>query len=182
MLLQTGGFGGAKRGLRTRRNQFADSLENTSLEQRIVAELLRWKSLLEQDRSSVTANQSDVAGLIEYYLCEVFKYKNSAPSSGWWCDGVVELSISQPSDHSFLIVGVAYWAESSRSPFYLAPFEMDFELTMLDAIQTERIIVRFGSLDHTGQIKRNSLRTSTWLLVQRRPKRNEDWAFAVEIT
>jgi hypothetical protein len=143
---------------------------------------LRWKSLPEPDRLSVTANQSDVAGLFEYYLCEVFKCKNSAPSSGWWCDGVVELSISQPSDHRFLIVGVAYWAESSRSTFYLAPFELDVQLTLLGAIQTEQIIVRFGSLDHARQIKRSSIETSAWLLVQRRPKRNEDWAFAVEMT
>lgn len=143
---------------------------------------MRWKSLLEQDRSSVTANQSDLAGLIEYYLCEVFKYKNSAPSSGWWCDGVVELTISQPADQSFQIVGAAYWAESSRSPFYLAPLELEFKLPFQGATQAEQIIVRFGSLDRSGQIKRSSIETSTWLLVQRRPERNEDWAFAVEVT
>jgi hypothetical protein len=117
--------------------------------------------------------------LIEYYLCEVFHYNNSVPSSGWWCDGVIDLSVSEIEEKTFEIVGVAYWAKAGHasSPFYQAPFEIEFYFGKLQANAPQRVVIRFGCLDHFGKIRRVSISS-----VQRRPTQNKDWAFAIELT
>ncbi len=109
---------------------FAESLESTfdPLERAIVTELWRWVSLSTENRPEISSPESELAGAIEYFLCDAFHYKNSAPSRGWWCDGVFELSITELGPTSFLIVGAACWAKTGgkSSPFHLAPFELEF--------------------------------------------------------
>jgi hypothetical protein len=139
--------------------------------------LWQWLELPESDRGSITANQATLSGTIEYYLCKALDYENSARSSGWWCDGVIDLSISEIADKSFLIVGVAYWAQSGQDPCYLAPFEMEFHFDEFRKNVSRRIVIRFGCLDQHGLIKKTAD-----TLGERRPKRNQDWAFAVELT
>lgn len=144
----------------------------------------KWTSLPESDRKSITSDQSELASLIEYYLSEVFQHKNSARSSSWWCDGAIGLSVSTTDKLSFLIVGAAYWAQGglASSPFNLAPFELKYFFGEWQDVNPQRIVVRFGSLDHTGGIQRTSYSANSSLLVQRRPTKNEDWAFAIELT
>jgi hypothetical protein len=64
-------------------------------------------------------DRSPLARTIEFFLCGAFQNKNSAPSSGWWFDGVMELLVRQLETTAFQLVGVAFWAESGslHSPF-----------------------------------------------------------------
>lgn len=165
---------------------FADSIESTSdpLERRIAAELWRWSSLSETDRSAIRSPQSQLAGAIEFYLCGAFHHENSAPSRFWWCDGADELSIAEISPTAFLIVGAAYWAKSGHgsSPFYLAPFELEFYFHCAGDLDAERAIIRFGSMDELREIECVRYDVNPTGIVQNRPTRNADWAFAIELT
>ncbi len=117
-----------------------------------------------------------------FYLCEVFHVHNSAPSSGWWCDGVDGLSITMLAERHFFLVGVADWAEGTKGGFHLAPFELEFEFDEIGALDAPRIVVRFGRLDKYDHIEKTPLSSSPWSLLKRRPERDADWAFAVELS
>lgn len=160
---------------------FADS---RPLEQRLTSELWKWESLPESDRPSVMGFQSQIANLIEYYLGGVFHHKNSARSSGWWCDGVGELSISKIDKASFLMIGVADWAISGHtsSPFYHAPFEIEFHFDTLRASMPTREVIRFGRLGLDGEIERTPISSNPWRLTKKRSRQDQDWAFAIELT
>ncbi len=164
---------------------FTDSNEYIDpLDVAIARDLWRWRSLPEPDRVVVTAPQSMLALSLEYYLCGVFRYENSAPSCGWWCDGVIELSIEELDDTSFRMVGAAYWAKAGHksSPFFLAPFEIEMYFPRPQADVPSRSIVRFGAMDHLGNIQKSPHNGNAVRLIAKRPQRNTDWAFAIELT
>ena len=152
------------------------------LEQIIARELWRWQSVAEEDRALVLGPQSELECLIEGYLCDAFQYPNSAQSRNWWCDGVEALSVTEVSPTSFFLVGVAYWADGTDW-FYLAPFELEFDFAAPQAIAPSRAIVRFGATDDRGQIvKAPCEKAVAARLLANRPTRNQDWAFAIELT
>jgi hypothetical protein len=97
---------------------------------------------------------------------------------------VVELSISKIDKASFLIVGVADWAISGLrgSPFYHAPFELEFHFDEVGAYVPNREVIRFGRLDPSGQIGRTPISSNPWRHIQNRPQQDQDWAFAIELT
>lgn len=164
---------------------FAESLESTSdpLERAIATELWRWSSLSTEDRAEISSPESELAGAIEFFLCDAFHYKNSAPSSGWWCDGVNELSITELGPTSFLIVGAAYWAKSGgkSSPSHLAPFELEIYFDSTGDLDAKRTIIRFGKVDHFGEIRRVPYDADAWRIVRERPTSDSEWAFAIEL-
>lgn len=125
-----------------------------------------------------------LASAIEFYLCGAFHRKNSAPSGGWWCDGVIGLSIVQLAPTAFQLIGAAYWAKTGHrsSPFYMAPFELELYFRSAGDLDAERVIVRFGSTDEFGQIECFDIDRYPGRIVQKRPTRDEDWAFAIELS
>jgi hypothetical protein len=164
---------------------FADSNQVTSptLEQKIVRELWRWSTASEPERVEILSSRSDLAGAIEFYLCHAFGLKNSAPSSKWWCDGVLELTVSHLNPTNFQIVGLVIWAFASPNPhFFIAPFEIDLNFTISEAAEANRIVVRFGATENTGGIQCVPYSDLAVRLVESRPKRDQDWAFAIELT
>jgi hypothetical protein len=165
---------------------FAESLESTSdpLERAIATELWRWSSLSTEDRPEISSPESELAEAIEFYLCDAFQRKNSSPSPGWWCDGVIELSITELGPTNFLIVGAAYWAKTGgkSSPFYIAPFELEFYFDSRADLDAKRTIIRFGELDHFGEIRRIPYDANAWRIVKSRPTTDSEWAFAIELT
>lgn len=114
-------------------NAFANNNETQyeSLEQKIVAELWRWSALDPELRSELTAPRSFLAGALEYYLCGIFPLCKASAARGWWCDGILELTITELTPTAFQLVGVAYWAKGNQTPFYLAPFELEFHFGTL---------------------------------------------------
>jgi hypothetical protein len=111
----------------------------------------------------------------------VFTCRNSAQSGSWWCDGVCDLAIEVLDRTSFRIVGAAIWAEDE--PYYLAPFEIEFYYPVAQSESPLRTIVRFGVADYLGNIERTPYGDAIagWMIGER-PKRDPDWAFAVELT
>jgi hypothetical protein len=162
---------------------FGDSAEHTHepLEQRIARELWRWQSLPESEQSTITSARSDLSGQIEFYLCHALSLRPTTQTRGWWCDGALELSISQMAPTSFMITGAAIWAQGSSS-FYIAPFEMEFYFLSPGELDPERIIVRFGVAEPPENIRRVAYGRFATPIVQRRPTRNQDWALAIEIS
>jgi hypothetical protein len=103
---------------------FADTKKSIDpLDLAIARDLWCWQSSAETDRARIIAPRSDLSRALEYYLGSAFHCDNSAPSRGWWCDGVIELSIEEIEPTSFRIIGAAYWAQSGHtsSPFYFLP-------------------------------------------------------------
>jgi len=163
---------------------FTDSHESPDpMDVRIARQLWRWRSLPKPERSDVAAPQSELASDLEYFLCSAFQSPNSAPSSGWWCDGVLQLSIEEIDDVSFRMVGAAYWARASHkaSPFFLAPFEVEVHFSRVHANAASRTIVRFGATDRLGNIKEVPHDGSAALVIARRPQQDADWALAIEV-
>jgi hypothetical protein len=159
-----------------------DFAEYLSKEQRIAELLRRWESLPKEERDGVTADGAELANVIEGFLCDVFCSRATGPASGWWCDGVTALAISALQSEGFRAIGGAFWADRGNqgSDFYLAPFELEFH--GVHAEGAERIVVRFGALGRAGGINRSSRDTAAEALIAKRPQRDGDWAFAVELT
>jgi hypothetical protein len=110
--------------------------------------------------------------------------RESKQAHGWWCDGAFELSIRQTTPTSFLIVGAAIWAQSGNSsaPFYVAPFELEFHFASPGDLESMRIIVRFGVAEPSGDIRRVPYDAFAARIIQNRPKSNQDWALAIELS
>jgi hypothetical protein len=162
---------------------FADSADNTpdSREVAIARELWRWRSLPEAERAEITSTRSRLSVDVDCYLARAFSFKNSASSRNWSTDGVLELSISQTAPTSFLIVGAAIWLDHSIE-FYVAPFELEFNFAAPNEIEPERCIIRFGVEEPSGNIRRIPYDRMAARVVFKRPKRNQDWAFAIELS
>jgi hypothetical protein len=96
----------------------------------------------------------------------------------------MELTITAISPTAFLVVGAAYWAHLGHplSPFYLAPFELEFYFHAVNDLDAERTIVRFGAMDELGAIKRIPVTAYQPRIVRDRPRINSEWAFAIELT
>jgi hypothetical protein len=145
--------------------------------------LWRWQSLPESERTKI-ASTRDFAIEVECNLERALSLKNSSPSARWWCDGVLELSVTQTTPTSFLIVGAAIWADAREhsSPFYIAPFELEFFFASPHEPEAERCIVRFGVEEPSVDIRRIPYDRMAARVVYNRPKRNQDWAFAIELS
>jgi hypothetical protein len=162
---------------------FADSTEQTSdsREAAIARELWRWESLPESGRSAISSARSNLSVEVDCYLRRTFDLKNSAPSRGWSTDGVFELSIIQTATNSFLIVGAAIWMDHSMR-FYVAPFELEFYFAAPNELEPKRCIIRFGVEEPSGHIRRVPYDAFAARIVYNRPKRNQDWALAIELS
>ncbi|BBO33992.1 hypothetical protein PLANPX_3604 [Lacipirellula parvula] len=90
--------------------------------------------------------------------------------------------MSQRAERQFLLFGAAYWAEKGAGPFYLAPFELEFEFAVDESRTATRIVARFGRLDERDRIGKTPRSAGPGSLVARRPTRDKDWAFAVELS
>lgn len=117
---------------------------------------------------------------MEFSLCQVFKRIEFTRDQRIWCDGVLALSITRPHRRMFLLVGVAY------SPNALAPFEVEFHYARRRDTLPTKSIVRFGFADRTKAHEQrykvaNALGFAEQLL-QTRPKTNQGWSVAVELT
>jgi hypothetical protein len=134
--------------------------------------------LKDDARREIVAAQSDLAVCIEFYLCGVFRLVPVAQSHGWWCDGVIELSIEKLNRTSFLIAGAAYCENSAAG--FLAPFEIEFHFAKRRDPGPARIIVRFGELDHHGSIR--TTQENPTVIAASRPTQDRDWVIAVELT
>lgn len=165
-----------------RLNPFPNSIQSDSdpLELRITAELWRWAFLKDDARRELLWPRGDLALNIEFYLCGVFRIVPVAQSNGWWCDGVVELSITKLSRTSFRIAGAAYCGNAA--PCYLAPFEHEFHFAKRRDPQPARVIVRFGEVNANGSIRLRKHHKNAALIATNRPTQERDWAIAVELT
>jgi hypothetical protein len=124
----------------------------------------------------------DVASLVEWFLCEAFRHSPDGFQREWWSDGIVTLSLTQLSATSFLAVGATIWADSNVDLQYLAPFEIEFFFAAQNDVEFQRTIVRFGSTDREGAIVRLPWDSCAPALIESRPRRNADWAMAIELT
>lgn len=124
-------------------------------ERAIVTELWRWVSLPESERSDLVASTSIFCTQLEFFLCGAFHQAKSTRRQGWWCDGVAIDSLAPIGDRGFELIGAACWAKGGKnSPFFLAPLEMEFHFREIGDREAERIVIRFGSLDPSGQIRK----------------------------
>jgi hypothetical protein len=165
-----------------RLSPFPNSIQSNpdSLEFRIASELWRWAFLKDDARSELQSPRGDLALNIEFYLCGVFRIVPVAQSNGWWCDGVMELSITKISRTSFRIAGAAYFGNSA--PCYLAPFELEFHFAKRRNPEPARVIVRFGELGPNGSIRLCKYPRNAALIATNRPRQERDWVIAVELT
>jgi hypothetical protein len=153
-----------------------------SIDNRLAAALWAWS----RDPASATDRQHiaslDVASLVEWFLCEAFRHSPDGFQREWWSDGIVTLSLTQLSATSFLAVGATIWADSNVDLQYLAPFEIEFFFAAQNDVEFQRTIVRFGSTDREGAIVRLPWDSCAPALIESRPRRNADWAMAIELT
>jgi hypothetical protein len=132
------------------------------------------------DSAAVTANgrtvNAELCLLLEWYICGCISY-GPANLREWWSDGVEKLEITQTAEDSFKLLGVTWVGSLGR-----APFEIDVELNPADDHYFAKTIFRMGTLDDYGLPQVFGHRTSGEWLLQTRPRRNRDWAIAVELT
>jgi hypothetical protein len=151
-------------------------MESDPLETRIASELWQWAFLSPGERREVTANGSGLCVMVEFYLSGVFQLVEFTRSRGIWCDGVFELSIRQIGRRAFVIAGIAY------GPSRLAPFEIEFYFDRRRSEQPVRAIVRFGACEKDGEIHWHTNRNRAAAILAKRPKCDQEWAVAVELT
>jgi hypothetical protein len=99
----------------------------------------------------------------------------------WWTDGVLRVTLTQPTPTWINAIGAAIWAGKGRR-FYLAPFECDFHFAAPGDSMCERMIIRFGKQGKNGQIVQLSYESNPDSVIESRPTRDSDWAFAVEFS
>jgi hypothetical protein len=97
-------------------------------------------------------------------------------SRGIWCDGVLQLSIARLHRLGLAISGVCY------CPHELAPFELEFHFERRRDLVPLRTVLRFGDLGHGRNGAMHTSAKNAVVIVANRPKRNQDWAVAVELT
>ena len=96
---------------------------------------------------------------------------------GTWCDGVTELEIISNARRIFLVNGVGWF------PHFLAPFQLEFHFLRRRETCPERILLRLGFRNELVAANAcvSSQRLRRWQL-SKRPRRNQDWEVAVELT
>ena len=146
------------------------------METEIAGELWRWLTASPSERADITAAGAELAMSLEYYLCGVFERVEFTRSREIWCDGIINLSIEQLNRRAFRLTGVAY------SPTQLAPLEIEFHFDQRRNTEPNRVVVRFGELDSNGEIRWHAQDRFAGTIVANRPRRDRDWAVAVELT
>jgi hypothetical protein len=130
--------------------------------------------------SALTINnrsvEQEIRSLLEWYIGECIPY---GPHSlgGWWSDGVIHLEIHETAPDSFKLLGVT-WIDCLGT----APFEIDVELNSRDDSHFAKTVFRIGVLDDSGRPKIVDRRFDARSVLERRPRRNRDWAMAIELT
>ena len=150
--------------------------ENDPAERVIATELWRWVFLPPESREEITEIRSPLSLAIEFYLSGAFHQIGFTCSRGIWCDGIVELSIKHLNRCVFLLYGVAY------CPDKLAPFEIELYFAKRRDLEFQRVIIRFGEHDPIAGIRFPENQVNVDAIVQNRPRTNQDWAVAVELT
>jgi hypothetical protein len=162
-----------------RKKTFAESnkINRDSLEVQTVRELWRWAFAGDDVRREIEDPRSELAGCLEFYLCHLLDFVPAARSLGWWCDGVLSLSIARPSRLSIRVAGTAYLDSCG-----VGPFELEFHFARRRGVQPTRIMLRCG---HRDQLETTAWRTklkNAAAIVRARPPRDDEWAIAVEFT
>ncbi len=112
---------------------------------------------------------------LEFYLCGAFHLIAFTRSRGIWCDGVIELSIEKLNRRAFRIAGAAF------GPNELTAFEIEFHYAVRRGRNPLRTIIRFGFAGPDGEIRQPKEKDAP-RIVANRPRRDHEWAVAVELT
>lgn len=150
---------------------FADH-QQPKLEMQIAEVLWRWKFAADADRDQLVRDEK-LKSLIEYWF--PFSAIEFTRSHGLWCDGIPHLEIKEIDRTSLGVVGVGCF------PIKFAPFEIDFYFKNRRDLAPQSIILRFGLLDHQGELRMIGHQNHSQTL-SLRPRENSDWAVAVELT
>ncbi len=118
---------------------------------------------------------SDLAEELEHYLCHLLNLVPLAKANNWWCDGVMELSITRLSRTEFEIRGIA-WAMNDH-----APFDLQFQYAERRGTVPLRIRLRMGATELHGQVRKLN-KTAVDKLLTAYPRRDWNWAVDVEFT
>jgi hypothetical protein len=132
------------------------------------------------DPNALTINhrpvEQEIRSLLEWYICECLSYGPDSLES-WWSDGVIHLEIHETAPDSFKLLGVT-WIDCLGT----APFEIDVELNSRDDSHFAKTVFRIGVLNDWGCPKIVDRRLNARSVLESRPRRNCDWAMAVELT
>jgi hypothetical protein len=162
-------------------NVEADLLYNREpLELPLVRALWCWAATPCDDPVARQSAADEVGRWIDGFIGRCFRFSTSSASDSWWTDGTAKVVLTQSSPVSINAVGATVWAGNFRG-FCLAPFECDFYFASPNAPECERIIVRFGKLNKHGEILRIPFDSTPESVIASRPKKDSDWAFAIEI-
>ncbi len=146
---------------------------NNSLESLIATILWRWKFAAPDERDSVLAD-SELATIIEFWF--PFSDIEFTRKRGVWCDGVPILEIRPIDRVSFKITGVGHF------PHDFSPFELEFHFINRRDVIPRSVILRFGLLTPSGDLRLIGYNKHSSHVMNLRPKTNSEWAVAVELT
>jgi hypothetical protein len=136
--------------------------------------------LWRDDPHAITVNdrtaEAEIVRLLEWYICECLWYCPSGLED-WWSDGVIYLVIRRTSEGNFKLLGVT-WIDCHG----LAPFEIDVELNAADDHHFAKTTFRIGALDDDRRPKLFDCRIHAPTVLDKRPRKDRDWAMAVELT
>ena len=130
------------------------------------------KAMLDKD----TAVDSEISGLLEWFICECISY-GPKELGGWWSDGIIQLEITTYNDQSFRLLGVT-WIDCHG----VAPFEIDLQMNQHDDEYFAKTIFRIGMRDEQGLPKLSGETRNINRLIEHRPLCNNAWAMAIELT
>ena len=152
-----------------------------TLEQKLAACLWRWARDPQPTRDENKSIQERLEGLLEWFLCDAFKYSPEGSRRGWWSDGVFGLRLDRLSDTAFRVIGFT-WCQEGRGTLWEAPFEVEFYFSAVESINCARTVVRFGWLDKNGEITRTASSLHLRLRSGGRELNDSAWAMAIELT
>ena len=154
----------------------SNNFSKPSIETRLVSALRRWVAAAGSSVAIRMAAEKEISDLLEWYIGQCLVY---APNSlrGWWSDGVIHLKVTQTSAGSLKLLGVT-WIDSHG----FAPFEIDVTLNPVDKLQFSKTVFRIGSVDgkHRPKLFPDSMAPAR--ILEMRPRCNQNWAMAVELT
>ena len=135
--------------------------------------------LWRDDPSVQTVNdrpvQQEIESLLERYICGCLQYC-PAGLEDWWSDGVIYLEISQTAENVSKLLGVT-WIDC----YGITPFEIDVALNPRDDHFFAKTTFRIGTRDADNQPKLFDRRIDARSLLKTRPRKDRDWAMAVEL-
>ena len=150
--------------------------DNRPIETRLLHCLRVWRDNPHAVLTNGRNVEREIYGLLEWYICQCIEY---GPNNlgGWWSDGVIYLEISQTETDTFKLLGVT-WIDCHG----VAPFEIDLDIGTLNDTFFAKTVFRIGMLDSQGQPRICDRDRSPTRLLEKRPRRNRDWAMAAELT